>query len=137
MGAPISRAEIEGLLRQIDDPCSVNAGVPLNIVEMGLVPVIEVRPSPSTPTAADVHVELTVTEHTCLMFHAFARQAEALLQAHPGVGELTIRIQPYTMWTEDEMEASARERLAAARTARRAATPVVLSPSRPIAGAVT
>jgi metal-sulfur cluster biosynthetic enzyme len=72
-------------------------------------------------TLTDVHVTLTVTEPNCVMFHAFAQQSVDVLRALDGVGEVTVRVRPYSLWSEDDMEPAARDALAQSRAARTAA----------------
>ncbi len=103
-------------LRTVIDPCSINAGVPISIVDMGLVPSVVVT---EQGDLTDVHVSLTVTEPTCLMYHAFARESEHKLRALTGIGNVSIEVRQYTMWTEDLMSPEAREQLAQRRNRRR------------------
>ena len=55
---------IRAALDDVRDPCSVVAGVPAGLAEMGLVRSLEVR---DTPDGAVVRVAIGVTEPTCLM----------------------------------------------------------------------
>jgi metal-sulfur cluster biosynthetic enzyme len=132
----LTRASVLEVLHTITDPCSISAGVPISVVDMGLVPVVELATNKSDPFLTDVSLAFTVTEPTCLMYHAFAREADTKLRELINVGSVCITVLPYTMWTEDDMTVEARERLAAARRRRRpvpveiAAAPPSSSPAR-------
>ncbi len=118
----ISSEEVRDALRSVIDPCSKIAGTPLSIVAMGLVPHIACvdRMHEGEP-CTDVHVALTVTEPNCVMYHAFAQQAREVIALLPGVGEIDLKVRPYSMWTEADMEQDARDLLAENRTRRAAA----------------
>lgn len=104
------------LLNAVADPCSLAAGVPAGLVEMGLVRDLRVE---STPRGAVVHATVGVTEPGCLMGAAFARSATDSLLAHPGVAEAHITLDHALDWHPDDMDPGYQARLTQARTAKR------------------
>lgn len=110
-------------LDDIVDPCSQAAGVPVGIVEMGLVTRVEVRPVDDG--GVDVAVAIGVTDPTCWMGAVFV--AEALRRLHDlgGVRQVDVGVDAELDWTESHMDATARDRLARARVGRRTDLPLV------------
>jgi metal-sulfur cluster biosynthetic enzyme len=100
------------LLDEVLDPCATAAGVRGSIVDMGLVRRVEVTP---TPDGAAVSLAIGVTEPTCIMYHAFARDADRILRNHPGVASVEIDLADYEPWTELDMSPRLQEALAAER----------------------
>jgi metal-sulfur cluster biosynthetic enzyme len=117
----ISIDAVREALRSVIDPCSKIAGTPLSIVAMGLVSHIACTDRVhGEGTRTDVHITLTVTEPNCVMYHAFAQQAQEVIARMDGVGEIDLKVRPYSIWTEADMEPEAKELLAANRTRRAA-----------------
>lgn len=84
-------------LRTVDDP---EAG--MDIVELGLVYGIEAG-------ADRIHVRMTMTSAACPMGDMITESArEAVLQAHPRVGEVEIELVWEPMWTPEMMSEEAR-----------------------------
>jgi metal-sulfur cluster biosynthetic enzyme len=108
--------EIEETLASVPDPCSVAAGVPLGLTDMGLVRGWTVS------AEGDLDVRLDVTSPLCLMVGHFVADARARLEAIPGVRTVTIRVDPTGEWSPEWISARGRERLAR-RTGRGAAGP--------------
>ncbi len=112
-----ARAEVEEALRTIVDPCSAMSGVPVNIVEMGIVRTIEVE-------SEDVKVELQLTDGTCYFSFHLARLTQEAVEALPGVGEVVVELVAKELWTPEKIAPEARRRLAEARARRLDATKV-------------
>jgi metal-sulfur cluster biosynthetic enzyme len=102
-------AEIAAALEAVQDPCSVAAGAPMSLLDMGLVRGWEVSPD------GDLDVRLDVTAPVCLMAGHFVADAQARLSAIDGVGEVTVRIDPSGDWSPERISARGRELLAARR----------------------
>jgi metal-sulfur cluster biosynthetic enzyme len=111
---PPTAREVLAAVNTVVDPCARAAGAPVGIVDMGLVSAR----CTARDGWLDVHLGIRVTEPTCIMFHTFARDAHAALVDLPGIGEITLELEDYRSWTEADMTAEARERLATARRAR-------------------
>jgi metal-sulfur cluster biosynthetic enzyme len=117
----VSPEEVTSVLHTILDPCAVNAGVPISIVDMGLVHDVVIEPGDA---GSVISLAVSVTEPTCVMYHHFAVEADRKLRELDGVAEVRVTVQPYRMWTEDSIEPEARIRLASVRAARRVSLPI-------------
>jgi metal-sulfur cluster biosynthetic enzyme len=84
----LTETAVRNALNTIIDPCSVIAGAPGGLDDMGLVRAIEII---EAPAGAHVNVTIAVTEPTCLMGVVFLREAEATLSALDGVAAVTVR----------------------------------------------
>jgi metal-sulfur cluster biosynthetic enzyme len=111
----ITRETVLDLLDRIIDPCAANAGAPGGIVEMGLVRRLEID---ERDDGAHVHLGITVTEPTCIMYHSFVRDAHELLSRTEGVAEVSFELPVYESWTEHDMSPELQRRLADARARR-------------------
>jgi metal-sulfur cluster biosynthetic enzyme len=114
--------QVHDALAAVLDPCATAAGVRGSIVEMGIVREVRVQHGVD---GAHVHLSIGVTEPTCIMFHAFARDAHREVAAMSGVREVTVELAEYQIWTEDDMAPRLRNELAAVRQ-RRGLSPTVI-----------
>lgn len=92
-------ADVQQALSKVYDPCSVAAGRPLSLLDMGLVRGWDVD------EAGALHVTLCVTFAGCTMAPHFAQAAEAELRAIPGVRDVRIAIDTAHVWSPEEMRA--------------------------------
>lgn len=106
------RAELD----RITDPCSVAAGAPAGLVEMGLVRNLTVTPAPD---GAEVRLTIAVTEPGCLMGAAFAAQARDRLSALAEIGAVLVDIDHDADWLPSDLTPAYRLRLAEVRAANR------------------
>lgn len=107
-----TQVEVREVLRGIIDPCSVAAGCPISIEEMGLITGLEVEEDGS------VAIELRVTLPGCLMGFVFHREIEGRVGALAGVRSVAVVLTGDTSWTEADISAEARRRLAEKRAQR-------------------
>ena len=110
----IAERDVRAALNEIVDPCSVAAGEPAGLADMGLVRRIEVCPGQE---GAHVEVVLALTEPTCLMGFPFVRSARERVAALPGVEAVEVSLDPDFEWTPSEMSPEYAERLARRRRA--------------------
>lgn len=102
-------AEVRERLNQIVDPCSRATGVPLGLVDMGLVDEVKVR-------RGVVHVRIVPTFHGCRFVPIFAEEIEQSLADVPWVTRVEVWMAgPEVIWDEGRISPAARERLAAHR----------------------
>jgi metal-sulfur cluster biosynthetic enzyme len=115
--AAVDPADVTEALRAVYDPCSVNAGAAIDIVDMGLV---------TSVTVEDGHVAITLRPTTpmCLVIGPFVEAADAAAGAVVGVETVEVRLDMTPDWTEDHMAPSARARLTERRQASLAEVPV-------------
>jgi metal-sulfur cluster biosynthetic enzyme len=88
----ISAEQVKLALRKVKDP-----ELGLNIVDLGLVYDIAVD-------ANDVHVDMTLTSPGCPAGPQIMTEAERVLQALAGVGEVEINLVWSPFWTPERIE---------------------------------
>jgi metal-sulfur cluster biosynthetic enzyme len=113
------RAAVDEALRRVHDPCSIAAGVPIDVVDMGLVKGL-------TFDDGLLGVTLGVTSISCRMVAQIADAAQAELSAIDGIRRVDISIDTTTTWTEADMAEAARARL----TRRRANARLLVRPQQ-------
>jgi metal-sulfur cluster biosynthetic enzyme len=113
----MNEATVRAALNEIVDPCSVVAGAPAGIGEMGLIRRLEVRDAPG---GAAVEVHIGVTEPGCMMGASFAIRARERLEALAGVTDVDVRLDHAADWDPKDIDPTYAGRLAAIRAERRA-----------------
>jgi metal-sulfur cluster biosynthetic enzyme len=111
----VTESAVRAALDTIVDPCSVIAGAPGGLDEMGLVRAVEII---ETPGGAQVDVTIGVTEPTCLMGAVFLRDAEAALRSLPGVAAVAVHLDPTLRYDVSMQQPDYAARLRAARQRR-------------------
>jgi metal-sulfur cluster biosynthetic enzyme len=106
-GGP-TEADVRAALNTIVDPCSVGAGSPAGLDDMGLIRRVELT---ETAEAIDLLVVIGVTEYGCLMGAPFAMEAYRLLEALPGVGAVQVDLDQEFDWLPEDMSPAYRARL--------------------------
>jgi metal-sulfur cluster biosynthetic enzyme len=114
----VTEVEIRAALDAVVDPCSVVAGAPAGLVQMGLVRALELSESEA---GATIRVRIGVTEPGCLMGASFAAQARAQLEQLDGVVRVEIELDHANDWMPGDMDRDYQRRLDAVRATRRAA----------------
>jgi metal-sulfur cluster biosynthetic enzyme len=106
-------AEIERVLNEIVDPCSLASGVPIGLVEMGIVDSVRVH-------GDNVSIRLLPTFPGCLYTAVFAGEIGRRLDGLAWPGEVEVEVMTDgRLWDEDRMSAEAQSRLRAVRAERR------------------
>jgi metal-sulfur cluster biosynthetic enzyme len=119
-------ARVRSALDEVRDPCSVAAGVPAGLVEMGLVRSLDVT---DDADGATVRVAIGVTEPTCLMGPSFASGARERLLRVPGVARVVVQLSDDPGWSPLDMTPGYRTKLAEHRRTRRGSIAVIETPS--------
>ena len=91
---------IETSLKQCMDP-----EVPLNIVEMGLVYGIDVKPT------NDVSIKMTMTTQGCPLHETLVQDVTRYAKKVPGVNSVNVEIVWDPPWTMDKMTDGAKEKI--------------------------
>ena len=91
-------AAVRAALAAVHDPCSVAAGRPLSLVDMGLL--LDARLDAGT-----LRVSFAVTFAGCTMAPHFLRAAEAELAKLPQVTRVVATVDPDFRWTPERMPA--------------------------------
>lgn len=107
-----TEARVREVLNGVVDPCSVAAGSPAGLADMGLVRRVELTPAADGSGATDVRVVIGVTDYGCVMGAPFAMEAYKLLATLPGVGRVDVELDGEFDWLPDDMSPAYRRRLA-------------------------
>ncbi|MEU2033719.1 metal-sulfur cluster assembly factor [Nocardia amamiensis] len=109
---------IRTALQDVVDPCSVAAGAPINIIDMGLVLDIDVD------SAGHARILIRTTSPMCTLVGSIAEGAERAACSVPGVTEATVEVDPRPGWTESDMTDDGRVFLELRRARSRREVPV-------------
>lgn len=97
-------SEVRAALALIVDPCSIATGVPINLVEMGLIKEI-------SAVTGHVRIILRLTSPICWQGANILSRVEAAAGALPGVRSIQCVLDPAGEWMPEMMSAAARARL--------------------------
>lgn len=112
-GGMTRRDEVCAALNRVLDPCSVGAGVPIGLVDMGLIESLDI-------SGNEVEVAISPTSTSCILVAVFASQAEVEIGGIPWVEKVVVSIVAGERpWTEDRMSPVALRRLEDVRHQRR------------------
>jgi metal-sulfur cluster biosynthetic enzyme len=114
----ITEAAVRRALDTVVDPCSVTAGAPAGLDSMGLLRTVTVA---EVATGSRVVVRIALTDPTCLMGSPFVASSRDVLLALDGVTEVDVQLDDGHVWTEHDLSAGYRDRLARVRAARASA----------------
>lgn len=95
-------AAIRTSLDEIKDPCSLAAGTPLGLDEMGLVKSVSIGPQ------GDVEVALRLTSPFCHMIGFFKTEATRRIEAIGEFRSVNIRADNGLDWSPSDMSPAAR-----------------------------
>ena len=97
-------AMIRAALERVVDPCSIATGVPINLVDMGMVRTI-------THDDGEVRVALRLTSPICWQAANIVARVEEVLAPLAGVDTVVCTLDPASDWMPDMMASHAREKL--------------------------
>jgi len=119
MTAPTDlRDAVIDALSRVMDPCSVNVGAPISILDMGLVTDLHVGDDGS------VTLTLRTTTPMCTLIGSMLDGADRAVSAVSAVSSVSVVADHRIGWTERSMTPAGRAFLAERRSASRAAVPV-------------
>jgi metal-sulfur cluster biosynthetic enzyme len=101
-GATTLHAAVRRCFESIYDPCSVAAGTPVSLYDMGLLEGWELSGD------GRLTVRLCVTFGACTMAPHFMRAAEESLGSLEGVREVTVVIDTSVLWSTERMTSRGR-----------------------------
>jgi metal-sulfur cluster biosynthetic enzyme len=110
-------ARMHECLNGIVDPCSITAGAPAGLVDMGLVGRAELEDRDEGGVRAVIAIG--ITHPFCMMAGVFLNEVRTRIGGLDGIDEVAVSLDSDTVWTPDRMTADYRARLDAARAARR------------------
>lgn len=107
-------------LEDVIDPCSITAGAPLSVVDMGLLNELSVGEDGA------VRISMRATSAMCTMIASIMKVAEERLARVEGVTRVEIKLCSGAIWTEADMTERGRRTLEARRE--RSRTEVAVRP---------
>jgi len=99
-----SAAQLRDALRTIVDPCSIATGIPINLVDMGLIEDVRIENGAVTVT-------LQLTSPVCMQVANIRDGAESALLAVEGVSSVTTVVDPNSAWSPELVGEGARRQL--------------------------
>ncbi len=101
---PISEDSVREELKKVIDP-----ELFVNIVDLGLVYVVDLKPNEEEKT--DVRVEMTLTSPMCPAGPQLVANSRQVIEAIDGIGKVEIEVVMTPPWTPDCMTEDARDQL--------------------------
>lgn len=83
----------------------------VNIVDLGLVYVVDVVPSESDQNQSDVNIEMTMTSPMCPAGPQLVANSRQVVEAMSGVSKVDVKVVMDPPWTSDMMSEDARDQL--------------------------
>lgn len=96
--------EVREALRGVADPCAIATGVPVDVVDMGLVQHIDV-------TDDAVTVTLRLTTPFCMQIGLLSEQIETVLRRDPRIRDVQVVVDHTAEWWPEMMNPAAQQRL--------------------------
>ncbi len=104
----VNERAIRAELNEVLDPCSVVAGAPAGIEEMGLIRHLAIT---DVPGGVAVEIRIGVTEPGCMMGASFAIKARERLESLAGVATVDVQLDHQADWEPGDMSRAYVERL--------------------------
>jgi metal-sulfur cluster biosynthetic enzyme len=104
----VTEDAVREALKQVIDP-----ELFINIIDLGLVYVVDVAPSVQESAADkfDVKIEMTMTSPACPAGPQLISQSKSVLSAIPEVGTVDVKVVLDPPWTPDRMTEDAKDQL--------------------------
>lgn len=93
-------------LKQVIDP-----ELFVNIVDLGLIYVVDLEPNAEDPEKTNVKVEMTLTSPMCPAGPQLVANSRQVIEAMEGIGAVDIKVVMDPPWTQDRMTDDARDQL--------------------------
>jgi len=113
------KAQVLEALEQVVDPCSITAGAPISVVDMGMINDVAVD------AQGGVDISMRATSAMCTMIAGIMAGVETQVGRVEGVSEVRVKLTSGSLWTEAEMTDRGRRILEARRARSRRELPVV------------
>lgn len=119
----VTEALVRDVLNGVVDPCSITAGVPGGMDDMGLISDIQIRDDGAGGQL--VGVKIGLTDPTCMLLGSFANEARERLSELPGVTGVDVTLDHELEWTPDMLAPQYQRRLAEHRAQVRRTLPLL------------
>lgn len=106
MSSPLCEDKVREQLKQVIDP-----ELYVNIVDLGLIYVVDIKPNEADAEKSDVTVEMTMTSPMCPAGPQLVGNSRQVVEAMEGVGKVEIKVVMDPPWTQDMMTEDARDQL--------------------------
>ena len=93
-------------LKQVIDP-----ELFVNIVDLGLIYVVDLEPNAEVAEKTNVKVEMTLTSPMCPAGPQLVANSRQVIEAMEGIGTVDIKVVMDPPWTQDRMTDDARDQL--------------------------
>ncbi len=93
-------------LKQVIDP-----ELFVNIVDLGLIYVVDLEPNAEEADKTNVKVEMTLTSPMCPAGPQLVANSRQVIEAMEGIGTVDIKVVMDPPWTQDRMTDDARDQL--------------------------
>jgi metal-sulfur cluster biosynthetic enzyme len=93
-------------LKQVIDP-----ELFVNIVDLGLIYVVDLEPNAEDAEKTNVKVEMTLTSPMCPAGPQLVANSRQVIEAMEGIGAVEIKVVMDPPWTQDRMTDDARDQL--------------------------
>jgi metal-sulfur cluster biosynthetic enzyme len=100
---PVTEDAVREALKQVVDP-----ELFVNVVDLGLIYLVETQ---EAGEKTDVKIEMTMTSPACPAGPQLIAQAQKVLGALEGVGNVEVKMVMVPPWTPDRMTETARDQL--------------------------
>jgi len=102
----VSEDSVREQLKQVIDP-----ELFVNIVDLGLIYVVDLAPSATDPDKLDIHIEMTMTSPMCPAGPQLVANSRQVVEAMSGVDKVDVKVVMDPPWTPDRMTEDARDQL--------------------------
>lgn len=106
MSTTLTEDHVREQLKQVIDP-----ELFVNIVDLGLIYVVNLTPNAEEADKTDVAVEMTMTSPMCPAGPQLVGNSRQVIEAMEGIGKVDIKVVMDPPWTQDMMTEDARDQL--------------------------
>ena len=85
--------------------------IPVNIVDLGLIYEVRLKPTEAAPDIQDVEVEMTMTSPGCPSHVGISEDVRRKVQALPGVNSVNVNVVWSPPWSPERLSPAARQKL--------------------------
>jgi metal-sulfur cluster biosynthetic enzyme len=102
----ITTEEVYSALKECYDP-----EIPVNIVDLGLIYEVRVKPAAEASSGEDIEIEMTLTAPGCPASGHITDQVKQRLLRLPGVAKAAVELVWYPQWSPERLSPDARKKL--------------------------
>ncbi len=106
MANELCEDKVREQLKQVIDP-----ELFVNIVDLGLIYLVDLAPNAEDAAKTDVKVEMTMTSPMCPAGPQLVGNSRQVIESMEGVGAVEIKVVMDPPWTQDMMSEDARDQL--------------------------